>query len=88
MKNTMEMNKENMKELNLDELEMAKGGVDWAKVFGFSWTSGMGAAALASLAVCALSGPIGWAGIGAIVGTGAVSAAVGGGITAAVTAND
>ena len=88
MKNTMEMNKVNMNELNLDELEMAKGGVDWAKVFGFSWTSGMGAAALASLAVCALSGPIGWAAIGAVVGSGAAAAAVGGGITAAVTAND
>ena len=88
MKNTMEMNKENMNELNLDELEMAKGGVNWDRVIGFSWLSGMGAAAFASVAVCAMSGPIGWAGIGAIVGTGAVSAAVGGGITAAVTAND
>ena len=34
------------------------GGVDGAKVFGFSWTSGMGAAAIASIAVCAVSGPI------------------------------
>ena len=88
MKNTMEMNKETLKELKLDELELARGGFDAAKIFGFSWTSGMGAAALASLAVCAMSGPIGWAAIGTVVGTGAAAAAIGGGITAAVTAND
>ena len=34
------------------------GGVDGAKVFGFSWTSGMEAAAIASIAACAVSGPI------------------------------
>ena len=88
MKNTMEMNKVNMNELNLDELEMANGGVNWDRVFGFSWLSGMGAAAIASITVCAMSGPIGWAAIGAVVGSGAAAAAVGGGITAAVTAND
>ena len=77
-----------MKELNMMEMANVNGGVDWNKVFGFSWTSGMGAAALASLAVCALSGPIGWGAIAAVAGTGAAAAAVGGGITAAVTAKD
>ena len=77
-----------MKELNIAEMENVNGGVDVARVFGFSWLSGMGAAALASITVCALSGPIGWGAIAAVVGTGAAAAAVGGGITAAVTAND
>ena len=88
MKNTMEMNKVNMNELNLDELEMANGGVNWDRVFGFSWLSGMGAAAFASVAVCAMTGPIGWGALAVVAGTGAAAAAVGGGITAAVTAND
>ena len=77
-----------MKELNMTEMANVNGGVDWAKVFGFSWTSGMGAAAIASIAVCALSGPIGWGAAAVVAGTGAAAAAVGGGITAAVTAND
>ena len=59
-----------------------------ARIFGFGWMSGMGAAALASVAVCALSGPIGWGAIAVVAGTGAAAAAVGGGVTAAVTAND
>jgi hypothetical protein len=77
-----------MKELNMMDMANVNGGVDWAKVFGFSWTSGMGAAAIASIAVCALSGPIGWGAAAVVAGTGAAAAAVGGGITAAVTAND
>ena len=78
----------NMKELNMNEMELANGGVDWARVFGFSWMSGMGAAALASVTVCALSGPIGWGALAVVGSTGAVAAAVGGGITVAVTADD
>lgn len=70
------------------EMANVNGGVDSAKVFGFSWTSGMGAAAIASIAVCALSGPIGWGALAVVAGTGAAAAAVGGGITAAVTAKD
>ncbi len=77
-----------MKELNIAEMENVNGGVDWNKVFGFGWTSGMGAAALTSVAICALSGPIGWGALAVIGGVGAGAAAVGGGITAAVTAND
>ena len=77
-----------MKELNMMDMANVNGGVDWAKVFGFGWTSGMGAAALASVAVCALSGPIGWGALAVVAGTGAAAAAVGGGITAAVTAKD
>ena len=45
-------------------------------------------AAIASVAVCALSGPIGWGAAAVVAGTGAAAAAVGGGITAAVTAKD
>ena len=77
-----------MKELNMMEMENVNGGYDMARIFGFSWMSGMGAAALASVAVCALSGPIGWGAITVVAGTGAAAAAVGGGVTAAVTAND
>ena len=77
-----------MKELNMKEMENVNGGVDGAKVFGFSWLSGMGAAAFASVAVCAMTGPIGWGALAVVAGTGAAAAAVGGGITAAVTAND
>ena len=77
-----------MKELNMMDMANVNGGVDWAKVFGCSWTSGMGAAAIASIAVCALSGPIGWGAAAVVAGTGAAAAAVGGGITAAVTAKD
>ena len=77
-----------MKELNMMEMANVNGGVDWNKVFGFSWTSGMGAAAIASVVVCGLSGPIGWGALAAVAGTGAAAAAVGGGVTAAVTAND
>ena len=77
-----------MKELNMMDMANVNGGVDWAKVFGFSWTSGMGAAALASIAVCALSGPSGWGAAAVVAGTGAAAAAVAGGITAAVTAKD
>lgn len=77
-----------MKELNMDEMAIVNGGVDIDKVIGFSWLSGFGAAAFASVAVCALSGPIGWGALAVVAGTGAAAAAVGGGITAAVTAND
>ena len=72
----------------MNEMAMVNGGVDVARVFGCSWLSGMGAAAIASIAVCALSGPIGWGALAVVGGTGATAAAVGGGITAAVTAND
>ena len=77
-----------MKELNIEELENVNGGVDGGKVFGISWLSGMGAAAIASVAVCAMTGPIGWGALAVVAGAGAAAAAVGGGITAAVTAND
>ncbi len=40
------------------------------------------------IAVCALSGPIGWGALAVVAGTGAAASAVGGGITAAVTAKD
>ena len=53
--------------LNDKELEMVNGGIDWEKVFGFSWTSGMGIAAITSVAIAAMSGPVGWGAL-AIVG--------------------
>ena len=55
---------------------IANGGVDVVKVFGFSWLSGMEAVGFASVAVCAMSGPIGWGALAVVAGTGAVAAAV------------
>ena len=77
-----------MKELNMMEMENVNGGVDGGKVFGISWLSGMGAAGIAAAVVCGMTGPIGWGALAVVAGTGAAAAAVGGGITAAVTAND
>ncbi len=74
--------------LNDKELEMVNGGIDWEKVFGFSWTSGMGVAAITSVAIAAMSGPVGWGALAIVGAAGAGGAVVGGGITAAVTADD
>ena len=74
--------------LNDKELEMVNGGINWDKVFGFSWTSGMGVAALVSVGIAALSGPVGWGALAVVGASGAAGALVGGGVTAAVTAND
>ena len=77
------------KELSLDEMEMVNGGINWDRVAGISWGCGTFAAAIASVTVVAISGPIGWGIAAAAVGGAAVAgAAVGGGITAAVTAKD
>ena len=76
-----------MKELNMMEMENVNGGVDGGKVFGISWLSGMGAAGIAAAVVCGMTGPIGWGALAVVAGAGA-AAAVGGGITAAVTAKD
>ena len=84
MKNTMEM-----KELNLNEMETVNGGINWDRVTGAAWGGGSIAAAIASVTIAAMSGPIGWGVAAAALGGAAVAGAVtGGGIAAAATAND
>ena len=79
----------NTMELNLNEMETANGGINWDRVVGISWGTGTIAAAFASVAVVAISGPVGWGVAAAAIGGAAIAGAVtGGGITAAVTAND
>ena len=84
MNTTKDMNNT---ELTLDELEMVNGGVDTDKVAGFGWFGGCVGMAAATIGLLC-SGPIGWGALGVLGGAAAVGAAVGGGITAAVTADD
>ncbi len=73
--------------LNDKELEMVNGGVDWDKVCGFGWLGGsVGFAAAGIGLICA--GPIGWGALGILARGAAAGTVVGGGITAAVTADD
>lgn len=76
-----------IKELNLNELENVHGGIDWDKVCGFGWLGGSVGFAAAGLGlICA--GPIGWGALGLLGAGAAAGAVVGGGVTAAVTADD
>ena len=77
----------NMMELSMDDMEQVIGGVNWDRVCGFGWLGGSVGMAAATIGLLC-SGPIGWGALGVMAGAGAVGAAVGGGITAAVTAND
>ncbi len=84
MDTNMEMNR---MELDLNDMALVNGGINWDRVAGASWfggTIGMGAASIALLC----TGPIGWATAGVLAGGAAIGAVVGGGIAAAVTAND
>ena len=85
MMNTMK--RMNKTELTLDELEMVNGGVDWDKACGFGWFGGSVGMAAASIGLMCC-GPIGWGALDIMAGGAAVGAAVGGGITAAATADD
>ena len=84
----MNTNKEmNMMELSLNDMASVNGGINWDRVAGaslFGGSIGMAAAGIGLLCI----GPIGWATVGVLAGGAAVGATVGGGIAAAVTAND
>ena len=63
----------NMMELNMNELELVNGGIEWGKILKeAAWGIGIGAAS--GVAVGAFAGPIG-AAIGAGVGAVVVGAA-------------
>jgi len=77
----------NMMELNLNEMEMVNGGINWGRVFGVGWTTAMVGAAAATLTILAASTPVGWVATGAaLAGSMAVGGTIGGGITAAIEA--
>ena len=77
-----------MKELNLDELETVNGGIDWDLVSGIGWTSGGFFAAITSITICCISGPIGWSALAGVGAAGVLGAVTGGGITAMATDDD
>ena len=52
----------NMTELNLDEMEMVNGGIDWDKVCGFGWLGGsVGMAAATRAPWVSWAEPLPWA---------------------------
>ena len=74
----------NMKELNLEEMEMANGGGFWDKVSIGGFYGGFAAA---SLGIAAVSNPVGLVATAVIiVGATAAGTAAGGGIGAVVSA--
>ena len=70
----------NMKELNLNEMEMVNGGWDWSD-FGLGAVTGGGLGFIIGGGAAVLAtGPVGWAIAGAVVGAAALGAAAGAGV--------
>ena len=77
----------NMKELNLEEMEMANGGGFWDKVSIGGFYGGVIGFGAAALGIAAVSNPVGLVATAVIiVGATAAGTAAGGGIGAVVSA--
>ncbi len=76
----------NIKELNIEEMEMANGGINWGRVFGVGWTSAMVGLGAGALAVLAMSNPVGWVATVVVASAAVATGATGTGIATAVEA--